>query len=105
MLPPVMLAAEVIVLVALINPPVSTLPPVILPVALAVPAVAKLPPVTVPEALNTPVMYSPVEAKTAILLVPAMLTVMLPLATPALIFDVPFAMVVMFKLLALIPVK
>ena len=76
-----------------------------LPVALAVPPVAKLPPVTVPVALTTPVTYSPVEAHCTTLLVPPMPTVMLPLATPALIFDVPFPILVMFKLPVLIPVK
>ena len=77
----------------------------ILPPALAVPLVAKLPPVTVPEALNTPVTYSPVEAHCITLPVPPMPTVMLPLTTPALIFDVPFAILVMAKLETLIPVR
>ena len=72
MLPPVMLAAEVIVDVADINPPVSTLPPV-----------------TLPLALSTPVMYSPVVANTATLPVPPTPTVTLPPELTTVTFDVP----------------
>ena len=103
--PPVAKLPPVIVAVALTSPPVNRLPPVIFPPALAVPPVAKLPPVTVPEALNTPVMYSPVDAHCITLPVPPMPTVILPLSTPALTLEVPFAILVMFKLPVLIPVK
>ena len=47
-LPPVILAALVIVLVADINPAVNTLPPVTLPVADTIPPVNTLPPVMFP---------------------------------------------------------
>ena len=48
------MAAEVIVLVALIKPPVRTLPPVMLAVALTTPLVVMLPPVTLAVALINP---------------------------------------------------
>ena len=70
--PPVMLAALVIVEVADINPAVNTLPPV-----------------TLPLALNSPVMYSPVEANTATFDVPLTLTVTLALAAAMFTFEVP----------------
>ena len=58
-LPPITLAAEVIVLVALINPAVKMFPPVTLPVAVTNPAVDILPPVTLPLALVGPVKFTP----------------------------------------------
>ena len=54
MLPPVMLAADVIVEVALIKPPVNTLPPLMLAAD-----------IIFPDALMIPVMYSPVLAYVA----------------------------------------
>ena len=86
---------------ALINPPVNTLPPVTLPAALAVPFVAKLPPVIVPEALNTPVIYSPVVANTATLLVPPILTVALPPDVAIVTLLVPLTMLLTETALAL----
>ena len=84
-LPPVMLAAEVIVLVADISPAVNTLPPV-----------------TLPLALSSPVMYSPVVANTATFDVPLTLTVTLALAAAMLTFDVPL---LILATLVIMPVK
>ena len=62
-----------------------------LPVAVIKPAVAMFPPVTLPLALKTPVIYSPVVANTATLLVPPMLTVTLLLAMTV-TFELPLLM-------------
>ena len=59
-LPPVMFAADVMVLVADINPPVSTLPAVRLPVIELNPALIKLPEYKLPVAdINPPVKMLP----------------------------------------------
>ena len=70
------------------------LPPVMLPLAdtetaLTAAEVIKLPPVMLPLALNTPVIYSPVVANTATLLVPPTPTVTLPPELTTVTFDVP----------------
>ena len=102
-LPPVTLAAEVIVDVADINPPVSKLPPVtfaalvIVPVAVINPAVVMLPPATLaalviddvaeispPVRMLPPVMFPVAVIKPAVLILPP---IMLPTAlTPMLLF-------------------
>ena len=74
MLPPVMLAALVMVEVADIKPTVSKLPPVILPVTVASPPVTKLPPVTLPVALAKPAVAKlPPVIVVAELIVPVVL--------------------------------
>ena len=91
-LPPVILAAEVIVLVADINPPVSKLPPMMLPAPDSVPpdpAVIRLFPVMLPVAeINPPVKMLP----------PAILAVTLSMPVGILVCPVPLGLKLMLPL-------
>ena len=81
-LPPVMLAADVIVPVALINPAVVTLPPARLPVAVTNPPVSMLPPCMLPVALKLVPVAAPILG--VVKLAPA-LTMMLPSLSKAVV--------------------
>ena len=78
--------------VADINPPVKMLPPVTLPVELINPTVKILPPAMVPLTFDTPVMYCPVVANTATLLVPPIPMDTLPPELTTRTLLVPFCM-------------
>ena len=111
-LPPEILAADIILPVALTKPDVNKLPPiilpdpesdppepvvtkllaVILPVALTTPAVKTLPPVTLPLAFTVPSTLRPVGVKTATLPTPLTATVTLAFAEAMATFEVPLLM-------------
>ena len=99
MLPPELMNPEAEILPEPGPPKIVKFPPVMLPVALSVvattfapftlPAVEMLPPVMLPLTDNRPVMYSPVVAKTATLLVPPTPTAMLPPELTTVTFELP----------------